>query len=69
MAWARAFFVLFEDEQSASSEATRTLRRQVISSLVSRQAPLGHHDNAPVELRTETGANNGTASQRAQING
>ena len=58
-----------EDEQNASSEAMRTLRCQVVSSLVGRQAPLGHHGNAPVELRTETATNNGTSSQCAQIIG
>ena len=68
-AWARAFYRLFEDTVSASSEAVRTERRQTVSSLIGCQVPLGYCGNSPAELRTKTTWNEGTAALRARVIG
>jgi hypothetical protein len=59
-AWVRQFFWYFEALESnptASAQAAEiaTDRRNVVASVMGRQAPLGHHQgNDPVQLRTET---------------
>ncbi len=58
--WARYFFRFFEameNNPSASAQAAEvaTQRRNVVTSVMGRQAPLGHHpETGPVQLPTET---------------
>ena len=62
--WARHFFRFFEaieNNPSASAQAAEvaTQRRNVVSSVMGRQAPLGHHPGTgPVQLLTETRGSN-----------
>jgi hypothetical protein len=62
--WARQFFRFFEameSNPSASAQAAEvaTQRRNVVSSVMGRQAPLGHHPGTgPVQLPTETRGSN-----------
>ena len=62
--WARHFFRFFEaieNNPSASAQAAEvaTQRRNVVSSVMGRQAPLGHHPGTgPVQLPTETRGSN-----------
>ena len=67
--WAQAFYRLFEDSQITNSEATRNERRQVVTSLTGRQAPLGYRGDGPAELRTETSRNEGAVGLQARIVG
>lgn len=68
--WAQQFFRVFESQQnlpsaSAQAAAIRSERRSVVSSLTGRQAPLGNsHGQGPVQLRTETSRNAGSAGMR-----
>jgi hypothetical protein len=62
--WARHFFRFFEameNNPSASAQAAEvaTQRRNIVSSVMGRQAPLGHHpETGPVQLPTETRGSN-----------
>ncbi len=51
---------------SAQAAETRSERRSVVSGLTGRQAPLGNHPagQRPVQLRTETSRNAGSARMR-----
>ena len=44
-------------------------RRQVVTSLTGRQAPLGYRGDGPAELRTETSSNEGAVGLQARIVG
>lgn len=73
--WARLFFGLFEEqtlqeERNPSAARVRDERRNVASTLVGRQAPLGiRAGNQPVEFRTETSGNIGTEATIRQVVG
>ena len=69
-----SFFRLIEElenqaARTAMAAETQTERRNVVTSLAGRQAPLGYRDDGPAELRDETSRNNGAPAMRRQIIG
>jgi hypothetical protein len=64
-AWVQQFGRLFEAQSnnpslSAQAELTRDERRMIATSIMGRQAPLGHHDTTlPAQIQTETESNIG----------